>query len=218
VAVQEERMNELDKLVNDKRVSNRMMAKCLRAIDFRNLVHVLLRAADETKKMIYDSVSKNVRKKLEPSVEEAREIATEDQIAYSSSLLARALTKLLEQGEIRDRPISSKEMPDEMPDINIENETEIIDTFIRLAKWAIEYGLLSLEGVQESISNPVFRKGLEYIVDGTDPFEVQKILENYKRSYLHSVERQLNMIIEGVMAIQRGDDPYFIVEMLKSFL
>ena len=207
-------MNELEKLISDKRVNNHMMSMWLRDIDSKNLVCALLRTDDTTKKKIFNCVSKNTRKQLETNIEYLKETATEEQISYSLSLLARAMTKLLEQGEIRDRPLP----PKEMPDVNIENESEIIDTFFRLAKRARIYGLLSLEGIQEGISDPVLGKGLRYIIDGMDPFEVQKLLENNKKSYLYAVDRRLNMLIEGVLAIQRNDDPSMIAEMLESYL
>ena len=53
----------------------------------------------------------------------------------------------------------------------------IIATIIDLANVSRKQGLLALEGKLKDIHDPFFRKGVQLIVDGTDPKEVHDILE-----------------------------------------
>src|ERR1041384_7110966 len=53
----------------------------------------------------------------------------------------------------------------------------IITTIIDLANVSRKQGLLALEGKLKDIHDPFFRKGVQLIVDGTDPKAVHAILE-----------------------------------------
>jgi len=53
----------------------------------------------------------------------------------------------------------------------------IIATIIDLANVSRKQGLLALEGKLKDIHDPFFRKGVQLIVDGTDPKVVHEILE-----------------------------------------
>jgi chemotaxis protein MotA len=53
----------------------------------------------------------------------------------------------------------------------------IISTIIELANVSRKQGLLALEGKLKDIHDPFFRKGVQLIVDGTDPKVVHEILE-----------------------------------------
>ena len=209
-------MNELEKLLRDERVNNRMIQYVLRDSDAKVVELALLRMDNESRERILKSVSKNARRYLEDSLKEMEDIddIDEEKISYAQSLLVNLVKKYLQKGDVEEIPAP----PKELPQINIDNEKEIIKTLTFLASYTKRYGLLSLEKIETEKFNPVFQKGLELIVDGWDPFDVQKLLENYKKSYLNSVEKQLDMIIEGVLGIQQGDDPRFIEEKLKSYL
>ena len=52
-----------------------------------------------------------------------------------------------------------------------------ITTIIELANVSRKQGLLALEGKLKDIHDPFFRKGVQLIVDGTDPKAVHEILE-----------------------------------------
>ncbi len=54
---------------------------------------------------------------------------------------------------------------------------EIISQIVNLAEKARREGLLSLEEEADSISDPLLRKGLTVVIDGTDPEIVRSILE-----------------------------------------
>ena len=52
-----------------------------------------------------------------------------------------------------------------------------IGTIIDLANISRKQGLLALEGKIKDIPDPFFKKGVQFIVDGTDPKMMQEILE-----------------------------------------
>ncbi len=54
---------------------------------------------------------------------------------------------------------------------------ETITTIIELANVSRKQGLLALEGKLKDIHDPFFRKGVQLIVDGTDPKVVHEIME-----------------------------------------
>lgn len=57
------------------------------------------------------------------------------------------------------------------------NNKEIISQIIDLAGIARKEGLLAIESNLDSVKNPFFRKGLELVVDGTEPRVIREILE-----------------------------------------
>lgn len=54
---------------------------------------------------------------------------------------------------------------------------EIIARFVELATKARREGLLALEGDVDALTEPFFRKGLQLVVDGTDPALIRSIME-----------------------------------------
>ncbi len=55
--------------------------------------------------------------------------------------------------------------------------SEIIITLVSLAEKARKEGLLALEEETEKISDPFFKRGIQLVVDGTDPQLLKNILE-----------------------------------------
>ncbi|MCL0032867.1 flagellar motor protein [Peptococcaceae bacterium] len=55
--------------------------------------------------------------------------------------------------------------------------TEVIDQIVELADMARKEGLLYIDSQLENIKDPFLRKGMQLVVDGTDPEMVRNILE-----------------------------------------
>lgn len=55
--------------------------------------------------------------------------------------------------------------------------SEVIDLFVSLAEQARRDGLLSLEERVNQLTNPFIRKGLQLLVDGTDPNVLREMME-----------------------------------------
>lgn len=58
-----------------------------------------------------------------------------------------------------------------------ENKIVLIKEFIELSKQARSNGILSLEDKVESIDNEIMSEGLKMVIDGTEPDQIQDMLE-----------------------------------------
>lgn len=80
------------------------------------------------------------------------------------------------------------------------NPEEFIKTLTMLAEKARREGLLSLESEAQNVTDSFLKKGLELIVDGTDP----EIVEETLRNELYVLEKRH----EGVYAVLEGMGGY----------
>ena len=97
---------------------------------------------------------------------------------------------------------------------------ELIASIITLSERARRMGLLALEDDLDKIEDPMMKKGLLLVVDGTDPAIVHNILNAFM---LSSYSRGIGLlkaviILQGVLGIQAGDNPRLIAEKLSAFL
>lgn len=53
----------------------------------------------------------------------------------------------------------------------------VIDEIIRIATIARKEGVLAVEGQRESITNPLFKKCIKYVIDGFEPNTVKEIID-----------------------------------------
>lgn len=53
----------------------------------------------------------------------------------------------------------------------------VIDEIIRIATIARKEGVLAVEGQRESITNPLFKKTIKYVIDGFEPNTVKEIID-----------------------------------------
>ena len=95
-----------------------------------------------------------------------------------------------------------------------------IEFFVDLAEKARREGLLSLEDDISGYEDTMLREGLQLIVDGTDPDFVRSIIE---KRILLGVSKGLDLrreliTLEGILAVQSGDNPRIVRVLLSSFL
>ncbi len=97
---------------------------------------------------------------------------------------------------------------------------EIIDALIVLSEKSRRMGLLVLEDDIGLIDDAFLKKGLQLIVDGTDPEIVRNVL--YTRMLASrltgSALLRAVLILEGIMGIQAGDNPGILADKLSAFL
>jgi chemotaxis protein MotA len=74
--------------------------------------------------------------------------------------------------------------------------SDLVETIITFAEKARREGILSLEGDIDDIGNPLLKKGVKLLVDGTDPEIVRNILEN--DIYIFEIRRKEEMEIFAV--------------------
>lgn len=75
--------------------------------------------------------------------------------------------------------------------------TEIIGILVTFAEKARREGLLALESEAEALNEPFLKKGIELIVDGTDPELVRNILET-ELSFVEERHKQGAQIFENM--------------------
>jgi AraC-like DNA-binding protein len=96
---------------------------------------------------------------------------------------------------------------------------ELLFTIISLSQNARKRGLLALEKDIEESWPFLLRKGMQYILDGTDPGLVREMMTGYLIAGDYQGKEFLArlIIIEGILGIQAGEYPKIIQEKLGSF-
>lgn len=94
---------------------------------------------------------------------------------------------------------------------------QIIELFSVYADKAVKEGLLALEDDLHDIENDFLRQGLQLIIDGTYPDTVRRIFDITIHAELSAMERRSNLIIDGALSIQSGDNPRIVREILSGY-
>lgn len=82
---------------------------------------------------------------------------------------------------------------------NVSESSEVIRILVKFAERARREGLLALEAEAEALEEPFLKKGIQLIVDGTDPELVRKILET-ELSFIEDRHRQGAEMFESMGA------------------
>ena len=95
---------------------------------------------------------------------------------------------------------------------------ELVSQIVSMAKMAKRNGLLALVQVAEEASSFLLRKGLQLVLEGVQPSLVKTTMEYYILSGTYTGKDLLErcLIMEGVLAIQKGVNPQIIQELLLS--
>lgn len=96
----------------------------------------------------------------------------------------------------------------------------LIDQLLEMAELARRQGLLSLEEWIGRTEERLLKKGLQMVIDGSEPAVIRKILLNYLLCDDKQGRELLKgmLIIDGVLAFQQGLNPQLIRELLLSYL
>ena len=148
------------------------------------------------------------------------------------------IDKLIKKGEIASgRATCADSERKSATQIAIDTgQTESLqEGFLALSGKARTEGLLSIEDDLYQIDDLFLRRGLQFVVDGTDPEIINSILHNELESYKQEralkikeetlrMERDLadtikkkKMMIAGVLSVQAGDNLRILAEKLESF-
>lgn len=121
------------------------------------------------------------------------------------------MNTLLEQGLIEKSICSGDERKMLLP---------LMKHIVNLAERTRKNGLLDLDEVVLKVEDPLYRLGLQLILDGTDPEDLRRILNNNILSSGATGIQLLSrlMIVTGVMLIQAGQNPRLIEVELASLV
>ena len=90
--------------------------------------------------------------------------------------------------------------------------------FPEISSKAKVFGFLSLESDVEGIDDQIVKKGLQLVIDGTDPSIVESIMRSMLEKELQLMRTKYEAVIDSVMSVQQGDNPHMIGEKLKARL
>jgi hypothetical protein len=93
------------------------------------------------------------------------------------------------------------------------------EVIVGMAEIARVEGILSLEEMADESSRMenLLKDGIQLAVDGTEIDLVADLLTTKMQALVHSYETRCRMIIEGVKAIQNGENPRIVEHRLSSF-
>jgi hypothetical protein len=217
-------------------LDDRSTQKVLREVDMDELANALKGASDDIMAKIKRNMSKRAVGLLE---EDMAELKPDDGAATRSAVerINNIINKLIDSGEM----IRGKETQAVSPrssgaySVDTSSISSLRDTILSLSSKARDEGLLSLEGEIRAFEGDLLARGLQFVVDGTDPalarLFLQRTLESYEqlerlkiKEEIYRMEKSLadnltrrRMILEGVLSIQRGDNLAILQDILDSF-
>ena len=211
-------MKKLIDLLESKRINcSRGMQKVLRQIDTRVLVRILNQLDPKYHQIFFD----NMTKKAVDIIKADMDIETEFiKSAYNEKYegLAKDIENLcgLIEAFTNENFDEKQEYPKFLKKVELGDPKETTKTLFELSVFARKNGLMALSGLEENTNNKLFKKALEWVLAGTDPFIVEELLENYKNQYVKNTEEICTMIKIGMRSIQDGDHPQITKEKMKS--
>ena len=211
-------MNEFTELAQSKRLNDRRgVQKALRQID----THILVVALSAAPESVRDRICVNMTVRSRAVIEsEMALIAASDNRRYvyddmtveeAQAMVARTITEYTTDSLDRESVY-----PKKLPEVRLGSVRDIIDTFERLDDHSYHYGLMSLEGVEETVEDEYFTKAVQLLLDGWEPLLLEQLLENHKARILARLSMRMDLISQGVRAIQEGDPPPVVREKMSS--
>ena len=193
--------------------NNLVIRMSLRHIDTEVLIAALVGLADDLRQMVYRNVSRRVRSLCEEGVKARKGQTSKSQVEAAQEVFLQLLNRDAESAEgvkiDRER---------KLPEVRLDSDEDVISTFKSLISYVRKHGLLPLEGLESEIDHPVMRKGIELLVDGTEPLLQRSIMERYRDAFLQSTQARLDMILEGIDSLGSGDFPETAETKLRGFI
>lgn len=208
------------------RLPGRALRRLLERVDKETISLALRYARLPVVERVLRNVSARMAAALREAVETRAPVGREACLEAQHVLLETAYA-LEEQGEISfDGPAD-----DAFPPLGGELErrlgsfslseagaAETIDLLESLAERAFEHGALSLEPALERIPESLLAAGLRMVVDQLPVEDIDAILGRQVDAYVAFLERNGEILIEGVLSIALGEDDERARARLVSFL
>ena len=214
------------------KMTDREIQVLLRQVDQKDLVVSL----KETTKAVRDKVLGNMSQRVRGFISEEVEFLgpmPSAEIKEVQGRIVKLVESLGEQGLVAlpGSGTPSKKAPKKRPSKALREKEkrqaqlagksldqcsleEINELFTRLAEKARRQGILALEencGDMDAFA----KSALLLAVDGTEPALICDLLQTWMRSLLHEHEVKYRKVIEGMMAIQAGDNPRIVEHKLS---
>ncbi|GEM_PF-4609132 len=196
-----------------------VIRRALGEVDTEVLATAMAGLSEDVRNMFYRNMSRRAGDLCKEIIESRGGVTMKGSASQARTQAAQAvvlqlLHKYAEQAE------GEEFQPDRggVPEIRLDSPDSLIATFRSLAAYVRKNGFLPLGEIEDSIDDPVMRKGIELRVDGWEPMLARSILEKYKASALRSFETRLDMILDGIDALASGDLPQAVEEKLRAHI
>lgn len=103
-------------------------------------------------------------------------------------------------------------------DFSPESYKDIVRVCTILSELARKSGLLQLDDLIQYVEEDIFKKGLTYVIDGTDPEYINAMLNQYINTFIENSRKKLEMFADGLLSIQAGENPRILKEKLELHL
>ena len=206
-------MAEFADFQSDTAGNNVVIQRGLREIDTEVLITALMGLTDDLRQMVYRNVSRRVRHLCIEGVKAREGTTSESQINAAQEVFLQLLNRNLKYADGVEFDADRG-----LPEVALDSDEEVISTFKSLVSYVRKHGVLPLQTLESGIDHPVMKKGIELLVDGTEPLLRRSILERYRDAYLQSTEARLDMILDGIDSLGSGDFPEMVETKLKGFI
>jgi hypothetical protein len=205
----------------------------LREVDQNDLVTALIGANKKITTKFLSNMSVRVRTIIEEKIAAAGS-PSKDKIEDSRQHMLQQVAELVERKQlmlpttrkgaspVRRSKLSKQHLDrirnlkktTQRPLLQLSHQ-EINQAFVGLSEIARKEGILALEQVTQGTDEDFLNYAVRLVIDGTDPDLIMDILEAWKGSLLHEHGMKYVKVIEGIMAIQSGEDLHIIESKLK---
>lgn len=205
----------------------------LREVDQKDLVMGLVGATESIHQKFLGNMSERVRTFIQEEVAHASG-AKKGDVREVRKRIVQQVMQLVEQGQITWPPSPRKPKPksgkkqdkaytamkrrlraDIAHRLDEMSNEEINVIFRRLAEVARAEGILALEPLAGKMGDSFLQAAFRLAIDGTEPALIMDILETWLYSLEHEYKRKHQKVIEGIMAIQAGDNPRIVEHKLS---
>ena len=114
-----------------------------------------------------------------------------------------------------------KRVNDKLTTADKDRIQKIIELVLIMSITSRQYGLLDMEELINKLSiNDIGKKGINLVVDGTDPALVESLLVNkYYANGYEGIEAMENLLlIVGILEVQKGTTPRLLLKLLTSMV
>ena len=189
----------------------------LTKIDQKDLVAALKGAGKDVKAKFLGSLSKRVRTFISSELESRT--PTESEIQESQQLIAElaAKPKKARSRKPGKRYLAMKAKLQEtaarpLGELSFDDINRL---FGNMAEVARTEGILALTPIAESAGEGFLGKGMQLMVDGTEPQPIADILKANARSILHEQQVKLEKVTMGIASLQQGTHPTLLEHKLS---
>ncbi|MBN1696971.1 MAG: hypothetical protein JW881_05630 [Spirochaetales bacterium] len=213
---------EFDRL---KGLKNRAMQRLLRQVDSQILAMALLDADEGVKQKVFVNMSGRACTLLKSDITALTD-TPEMAVTASKEKILGVYKRLVKAGEIMSEKAGKEETPVKSEPVGILKKkkssgftnAELKEFFYELCRKAHTKGLLQLESDAEMVDDELIKKGLELIVDGTDPSLVESILKTKLEKAIRDYRVKYESSINALLDIQKGHYPEMVRERLDASL